>query len=121
MHRRGFCRRVIQEVCFRGAEISPSRAETIKIIGSANTTSGYPIGKRYATLRTKSCPGGSLRLYTNFWRTWLLGMQDGAGSLRSSTRVKEGTMKKYLAEAVGTFILVLFGCGTAVVAGDKVG
>ena len=30
-------------------------------------------------------------------------------------------MKKYLAEAVGTFILVLFGCGTAVVAGDKVG
>jgi len=34
---------------------------------------------------------------------------------------KRGTMKKYLAEAVGTFILVLFGCGTAVVAGDKVG
>jgi len=30
-------------------------------------------------------------------------------------------MKKYLAEAVGTFILVLFGCGTAVVAGGKVG
>jgi aquaporin Z len=30
-------------------------------------------------------------------------------------------MKKYLAEAVGTFILVLFGCGVAVVAGDKVG
>ncbi|HTX76452.1 MAG TPA: aquaporin [Terracidiphilus sp.] len=30
-------------------------------------------------------------------------------------------MKKYLAEAIGTFILVLFGCGTAVVAGDKVG
>ncbi len=30
-------------------------------------------------------------------------------------------MKKYLAEAVGTFILVLFGCGTAVVAGAKVG
>jgi len=30
-------------------------------------------------------------------------------------------MKKYLAESVGTFILVLFGCGTAVVAGDKVG
>ncbi len=30
-------------------------------------------------------------------------------------------MKKYLAEATGTFILVLFGCGTAVVAGDKVG
>jgi len=30
-------------------------------------------------------------------------------------------MKKYLAECVGTFILVLFGCGTAVVAGDKVG
>ncbi|MFP5207827.1 MAG: aquaporin [Acidobacteriota bacterium] len=30
-------------------------------------------------------------------------------------------MKKYFAEVVGTFILVLFGCGTAVVAGDKVG
>ena len=30
-------------------------------------------------------------------------------------------MKKILAELVGTFILVLFGCGTAVVAGDKVG
>jgi aquaporin Z len=30
-------------------------------------------------------------------------------------------MKKYIAEVVGTFILVLFGCGTAVVAGDKVG
>ena len=30
-------------------------------------------------------------------------------------------MKKYFAEFVGTFILVLFGCGTAVIAGDKVG
>jgi len=30
-------------------------------------------------------------------------------------------MKKYLAELVGTFILVLFGCGTAVIAGDRVG
>ncbi len=30
-------------------------------------------------------------------------------------------MKKYLAELVGTFFLVLFGCGTAVIAGDKVG
>jgi aquaporin Z len=30
-------------------------------------------------------------------------------------------MKKYLAELVGTFILVLFGCGTVVVAGDKIG
>ncbi len=30
-------------------------------------------------------------------------------------------MKKYFAELVGTFILVLFGCGTAVVAGDKIG
>jgi aquaporin Z len=40
-------------------------------------------------------------------------------TLRFTT--KEGTMKKYVAEAVGTFILVLFGCGTAVVAGDKVG
>ena len=30
-------------------------------------------------------------------------------------------IKKILAEIVGTFILVLFGVGTAVVAGDKVG
>lgn len=30
-------------------------------------------------------------------------------------------MKKYVAEMVGTFVLVLFGCGTAVVAGDRVG
>jgi aquaporin Z len=30
-------------------------------------------------------------------------------------------MKKYLAEMVGTFILVLFGCGAAVVAGEKIG
>ncbi len=30
-------------------------------------------------------------------------------------------MKKYLAEFIGTFTLVLFGCGTAVVAGGKVG
>jgi aquaporin Z len=30
-------------------------------------------------------------------------------------------MKKYLAELVGTFILVLFGVGTAVIAGDIVG
>jgi aquaporin Z len=32
-----------------------------------------------------------------------------------------GNMKKYFAELVGTFILVLFGVGTAVVAGGKVG
>ena len=30
-------------------------------------------------------------------------------------------MRKYLAEFIGTFILVLFGCGTAVVAGKDVG
>ena len=30
-------------------------------------------------------------------------------------------MKKYLAELVGTFILVLFGCGSAVVSGNKIG
>jgi aquaporin Z len=30
-------------------------------------------------------------------------------------------MKKYLAELIGTFTLVLFGCGTAVVAGERVG
>lgn len=30
-------------------------------------------------------------------------------------------MKKYLAELIGTFTLVLFGCGTAVIAGEQVG
>jgi aquaporin Z len=34
---------------------------------------------------------------------------------------EKNEMKKYFAELVGTFVLVLFGCGTAVVAGDKVG
>lgn len=29
--------------------------------------------------------------------------------------------KKYIAELIGTFALVLFGCGTAVIAGEKVG
>lgn len=31
------------------------------------------------------------------------------------------TMRKYLAELIGTFALVLFGCGSAVIAGDKIG
>lgn len=30
-------------------------------------------------------------------------------------------IRKYLAELIGTFALVLFGCGSAVIAGDKVG
>ena len=30
-------------------------------------------------------------------------------------------MKKYLAELIGTFVLVFGGCGTAVLAGDHVG
>jgi len=33
----------------------------------------------------------------------------------------EGTMQRYLAEAVGTFVLVFGGCGSAVLAGDKIG
>jgi aquaporin Z len=44
----------------------------------------------------------------------------GASALRRK-QCQEEFMKKYIAELVGTFILVLFGCGTAVVAGDKVG
>jgi aquaporin Z len=32
-----------------------------------------------------------------------------------------GNTKKYLAELIGTFALVLFGCGSAVIAGDKIG
>jgi len=32
-----------------------------------------------------------------------------------------GRMKKFIAEFIGTFTLVLFGCGTAVVAGSQVG
>jgi aquaporin Z len=35
--------------------------------------------------------------------------------------MQEAKMKKYFAELVGTFFLVFFGVGTAVVAGDKVG
>ena len=30
-------------------------------------------------------------------------------------------VKKYVAELIGTFALVLFGCGSAVIAGDKIG
>ena len=30
-------------------------------------------------------------------------------------------IRKYLAELIGTFALVLFGCGSAVIAGDKIG
>jgi len=29
--------------------------------------------------------------------------------------------RKYIAELIGTFALVLFGCGSAVIAGDKIG
>ncbi len=31
------------------------------------------------------------------------------------------SMRKYLAEFIGTFVLVLFGCGSAVIAGEKIG
>jgi aquaporin Z len=34
---------------------------------------------------------------------------------------KEQAMKRYLAELVGTFVLVFGGCGSAVLAGDKIG
>jgi aquaporin Z len=42
----------------------------------------------------------------------------GAGN---SAARKRGNMKKYFAELVGTFILVLFGTGTMVIASDRVG
>ena len=32
-----------------------------------------------------------------------------------------GNTRKYLAELIGTFALVLFGCGSVVIAGDKIG
>ena len=48
-------------------------------------------------------------------------MQTLAPGAQQQKQNDGGNMKKYLAELVGTFILVLFGCGTAVVAGDKVG
>ena len=32
-----------------------------------------------------------------------------------------GLMKRYIAELIGTFVLVLCGCGSAVLAGDKIG
>lgn len=50
--------------------------------------------------------------------------RDGTGALVAECQTFQangGNMKKYFAELVGTFILVLFGVGTAVVAGDKVG
>ena len=34
------------------------------------------------------------------------------------SKLKPLNMKKYLAELIGTFCLVLFGCGTAVISGD---
>jgi aquaporin Z len=40
---------------------------------------------------------------------------------RFNSKPSEESMKKYFAELVGTFILVVFGVGTAVIAGDKVG
>src|ERR1051325_4562497 len=36
-------------------------------------------------------------------------------------RTEGGYMKKYLAEVVGTFVLVFGGVGSAVLAGDKIG
>ncbi len=35
--------------------------------------------------------------------------------------IRKGSMKKYLAEAIGTFALVLVGCGSAVIAGKYIG
>jgi aquaporin Z len=36
-------------------------------------------------------------------------------------KFKEEIMKKYIAEGFGTFTLVLFGCGSAVIAGSQIG
>jgi glycerol uptake facilitator-like aquaporin len=41
--------------------------------------------------------------------------------MRGSTWSGGLTMKRYVAELVGTFVLVFGGCGSAVLAGDKIG
>lgn len=42
-------------------------------------------------------------------------------SAHSSSRKKSGAVEKYVAEMIGTFVLVLMGCGTAVLAGQYIG
>lgn len=42
-------------------------------------------------------------------------------SLNGGREARRIVMKKYLAEMIGTFVLVFGGCGSAVLAGDKIG
>jgi aquaporin Z len=52
----------------------------------------------------------------------LLVIVDKKGKILSETYFLIITkMKKYVAEAFGTFVLVLVGCGSAVIAGDQIG
>src|SRR4030042_6349041 len=46
--------------------------------------------------------------------------EESANADASSIK-KSGAWKKYIAEMIGTFVLVLMGCGTAVLAGQYVG
>jgi len=60
-----------------------------------------------------------LALYGECW-----GVPSGRGwsvRIRESTWSGGLTMKRYVAELVGTFVLVFGGCGSAVLAGDKIG
>src|SRR5215813_6757244 len=41
--------------------------------------------------------------------------------MRIAVRSAGGAMKRYFAELIGTFVLVFGGCGSAVLAGEKIG
>jgi len=65
------------------------------------------------------CGAFSISLGASPWLAWIA--RHSGVREKHSRHEQGGSMKKYFAELVGTFILVLFGVGTAVIAGDKVG
>ena len=78
-----------------------------------------------ATLRARPFPAccwldSTIQLIFAACRDTLIPSYPGARD-DPGKRKKEQIRTKYFAELVGTFILLTFGCGTAVVAGDKVG